>query len=265
MPIADFDLHGKVAFITGAGRGIGAGIAGALAEAGADVAVNALTMEHVGPLVDDIARTGVKAHAYAADATNPETIDRTVQAVLADFGRIDVLVNALGDSIAKALVPLPDRVSRDPTPLSDADLRKVLDINLTSAMLCARAVGPHLLERRSGKVINIGSYGGTRGGAGTIVYSTAKAALVGLTRALALEWAPYGIQVNMIAPGIFPDPVRATEETRRRLSERAERDVPLRRLGETREVGLLAVYLASSASDYMTGQTIHLDGGMTAV
>lgn len=129
--------------------------------------------------------------------------------------------------------------------------------------LCTRVVGPHMLERRSGKVINISSWTARQGGGEMVVYTIAKTALVGFTRAQALEWAPYHVHVNAIAPGIFPDVVTGGEERARRTAERAAQTVPLGRPGQVREVGLLALYLASAASDYMTGQTIFLDGGMS--
>ena len=137
-----------------------------------------------------------------------------------------------------------------------------MDINLTEALLCTRAVGPHMLARRSGKVINIASWTSHHGGKDIVIYTAAKTALAGFTRSLALEWAPYGVHVNCISPGMFPDVVTSGEERVRQTEERAKQTVPLRRPGRLREVGLLALYLASDASDYMTGQNIMLDGGL---
>jgi NAD(P)-dependent dehydrogenase (short-subunit alcohol dehydrogenase family) len=119
-----------------------------------------------------------------------------------------------------------------------------------------------MLERRSGKVINIASWTAHQGGKDLVLYTTAKTALAGFTRAQALEWAPYNVHVNCIAPGIFPDVVTSGEERVRQTTQRAAQTVPLKRPGRLREVGLLALYLSSSASDYMTGQTILLDGGL---
>jgi 2-deoxy-D-gluconate 3-dehydrogenase len=146
--------------------------------------------------------------------------------------------------------------------VTDDELRFIMDINLTEALLCTRAVGPHMLARGSGKVINIASWTAHQGGRDMVIYTTAKTALAGFTRAQALEWAPYGVHVNCIAPGIFPDVVTSGEERARQSTERAKTTVPLRRPGRLQEVGLLALYLASDASDYMTGQTILLDGGL---
>jgi NAD(P)-dependent dehydrogenase (short-subunit alcohol dehydrogenase family) len=260
---AEYDITGKVAFITGAGRGIGKGIAQVLAEAGADIALNALTPKYVESTAAEIAKaTGRRVVPVPADVTRADGVHGAIDAVMNAFGRIDVLVNNLGDAIRKPLVALPGRPDAA-TALSDDELKFVMDINLTEAILCTRAVGPQMLERRSGKVINISSWTARHGGGEMVVYTIAKTALVGFTRAQALEWAPYGVQVNAIAPGIFPDPVTSGEERARQTAARAEQTVPLRRPGRLREVGLLALYLASGASDYMTGQTIFLDGGMS--
>jgi NAD(P)-dependent dehydrogenase (short-subunit alcohol dehydrogenase family) len=261
MPV-EFDVTGKVVFITGAGRGIGKGIAQVLAEAGADIALNALTPKYVNPVAAEIAAaSGRRVVPIVADVTQPDAVRRAVEQILATFGRIDVLVNALGDSIRKPLVTLPGKADSG-TGVSDDELRFIMDVNLTEALLCTRAVGAHMLARRSGKVINIASWTAHQGGRDMVIYTTAKTALAGFTRAQALEWAPYGVHVNAIAPGLFPDVVTAGEERFRQLTPRAEQTVPLGRPGRLREVGLLALYLASDASDYMTGQTILLDGGL---
>ena len=247
MP-AEFDVTGKVVFITGAGRGIGKGIAQVLAEAGADIALNALTPKYVDGTAAEIAKaSGRKVVPVIADVTTADGVKRAVDSVLATFGRIDVLVNALGDSIRKPLVALPGKDGEDAT---DDDLKFIMDINLTEA-------------RKSGKVINIASWTAQQGGRDMVLYTTAKTALAGFTRAQALEWAPYHVHVNAIAPGMFPDVVTSGEERVKQSAQRAEQTVPLKRTGRLREVGLLALYLASDASDYMTGQTLLLDGGLS--
>jgi NAD(P)-dependent dehydrogenase (short-subunit alcohol dehydrogenase family) len=262
MP-AEFDVTGKVVFVTGAGRGIGKGIAQVLAGAGADVALNALTPRYVENVAAEIAAaSGRRVVPVVADVTKANGVGRAIDQVLATFGRIDVLVNALGDSIRKPLVSLPVGENA-PAPISDDDLKFIIDINLTEALLCTRAVGPHMLARGSGKVINIASWTAHQGGGDMVLYTTAKTALAGFTRAQALEWAPHGVHVNAIAPGIFPDVVTGGEERVRQSEERAHQTVPLGRTGKLREVGFLALYLASAASDYMTGQTILLDGGLS--
>jgi NAD(P)-dependent dehydrogenase (short-subunit alcohol dehydrogenase family) len=260
MP-AEFDVTGKVVLITGAARGIGKGIAQVLAEAGADIALNALTNKYVNDTAADIAKaSGRKVVPVIADVTKPDDVRRAVDSVLNTFGRIDVLVNALGDSIRKSLAVLPGK--EDVAAVTDDELRFIMDINLTEALLCTRAVGPHMLARQSGKIINIAAWTAHQGGRDMVLYTTAKTALAGFTRAQALEWAPYNIHVNAIAPGMFPDVVTSGEERMKQSAHRALQTVPLRRPGRLREVGLLALYLASGASDYMTGQTILLDGGL---
>jgi len=264
MAIPEYDLKGKVAFVTGAGRGIGKGIAQALAEAGADVIINSLSDKHVTGLAADIAKaTGRRVVPLVADVTKSDEVERAIGRILKEFGALDVLVNNLGDSIRKPLVPLPGRDAAAPGPLTDEEYRLILDLNLTEAVLCSRAVGPHMLGRRAGKVINIGSFASIRGGVNLTIYAAAKTALVGFTRALALEWAPFGVQVNSIAPGLFPDAVTVGDAGYADAVRRAQQTVPLQREGRLREVGLLAVYLASAAGDYMTGQTLYLDGGLT--
>lgn len=260
MPI-EYDITGKVVFITGAGRGIGKGIAQVLAQAGADIALNALTPKYVEATAAEIAKSsGRRVVPIIADVTKSGTVKNAISTALDTFGRIDVLINALGDSIRKPLVSLP---GKEGVAASDDELNFIIDINLTEALLCTRAVGPHMLARRSGKVINIASWTAHSGGRDLVLYTAAKAALTGFTRAQALEWAPYGVHVNAISPGIFPDVVTSGEERFKQSNQRAEQTVPLRRAGKLREVGLLALYLASSASDYMTGQTIPLDGGLS--
>lgn len=262
MVPAEFDVTGRTVFITGAGRGIGKGIAQVLAEAGADVAINALTRTHVVPLAEELAAaTGRDVFPVVADVTKPDGAQRAIDEVLGRLGHIDVLINALGDSLRMPLVGLPGGDNAG-ARISDDDLSFIMDINLTGTLLCTRAVGSHMLERRSGKVINISSWTGRQGGGDLVLYTAAKTALTGFTRAQALEWAPHGVQVNCIAPGLFPDAATGGEERVRRITKRAETDVPLGRPGRLREVGFLALYLASSASDYMTGQTILLDGGL---
>src|SRR3972149_3529109 len=237
MAIPEYDLTGKVAFVTGAARGIGKGIAQALAEAGADVIINSLTDKHVTGLAADIAKaTGRRVVPLVADVTKSDEVERAMSRILKEFGALDVLVNNLGDSIRKPLVPLPgplsDQAGKAPGPLTPEEYRLILDLNLTEAVLCSRAAGPpapartagkiitigalpsppggggpprpHVLARRPGKIINIGSFASARGGVDLTIYAAAKTALVGFTRALALEWAPYGVQVNSIAPGLFP-------------------------------------------------------------
>jgi NAD(P)-dependent dehydrogenase (short-subunit alcohol dehydrogenase family) len=170
-----------------------------------------------------------------------------------------MLVNAVSDATRKPLVGLPGQEGEG-IGITDDDLRFIMDINLTEALLCTRAVGP--AQPPLWQDHQRGGVDCPPGTPGEGAVHDSQTALAGFTRAQALEWAPYGIHVNAIAPGLFPDVVTSGEQGMRRTTERAEATVPLRRPGRLREAGFLALYLASSASDYMTGQTILLDGGL---
>jgi len=255
----EYDVSGKVVLITGAGRGIGRGIAEVLAEAGAEIALNALTDRYVEDTAREIAMaSGSNVVPVLADVTKTQEVNQLVEKVMNEFGRLDVLVNCLGDAIRQPLVNFADDAA---IPISDEDLRKIIDINLTAAILCTRAVGEHFIKQRKGKIINISSVTAGKGGGDLVLYTLAKSAIIGFTRTQALEWAPYNIQINSIAPGLFPD--THTYGDRARLPESVLRRIPLGRAGLVREVGLLALYLASPSSDYMTGQAIFLDGGLS--
>jgi NAD(P)-dependent dehydrogenase (short-subunit alcohol dehydrogenase family) len=256
----EFDLTNKVVFITGAGRGIGRGIAEALAEAGADIAINALTSRNVETAKIIAEKTGRRIIPILGDVTSSRGAEKAVDEAMKTFGRIDILINNLGDAMRHPLVKLPDQPGES---VSDEVLKKILDVNMMGAIYCTRAVGPQMLERCSGKIVNISSYTAGHGGKEVVIYSLAKAAVVGFTRTQALEWAPYNIQINSIAPGLFPEPRELTEEREKALAKWAERAIPLKRTGRLREVGYLALYLSSPASDFMTGQTLYLDGGLS--
>ena len=259
--IKEFDIQDRTVILTGAARGIGKGIARVLAEAGAKVLVTALTDRYLGPLAEEMTSAGHPIEILVADATSAEDWQRTLDLALDRWGHVDVLINNLGDAIHKPIVPLPGSESEG--PLTDDEWRKVIDVNLTEAFMGCRAIGPHFLERREGKVINISGIAARKGIPGLLAYSAAKAGLARLTQTLAIEWASYGLTVNSIAPGYFPDPEVGDPDEVAAVREWARNAVPLGRVGDTREVGLLALYLVSDASNYMTGETIYLDGGFS--
>ena len=197
--------------------------------------------------------TGRRALVVPTDVTRYDAVEALVARTVEELGRLDVLVNNSG-------------VAR-PAPLAEtspADWRLVLDVNLTGVFHGCRAAGPHLIAQKSGKVINLASVLGQVGLAGYTVYAASKGGVIALTRALGVEWARHGIQVNAIAPGWFVTEMNAAAFAEPKLAERLLRDVPMRRTGRLEEIGPLAVYLASPASDFMTGQTIFLDGGHSA-
>ena len=257
----EYNIEGRTVIITGAARGIGKGIARVLAEAGAKVMVTALTDRYLNPLAEEMARVGHPIETITADATKAEDWQRTVELAMERWGHIDALVNNLGDAIRRPLVPRPG--TSDDRAITDEEWRFVVDVNLTEAFMGCRAVGPHMLERRRGTVVNISGFAARKGSPEMLAYSAAKAGLTRLTQTLALEWAPYGVTVNCIAPGSFPDPETGDPGQVAAGRERAKTTVPLGRVGELREVGLLALYLVSDASAYMTGETLYLDGGLS--
>ena len=256
----EFDVMGKTVIVTGAARGIGKGIARVLAHAGARVMVTALTETYLTPLRRGMLEAGYPILTMTADATDSDDWERAIDFALSQWGHIDALVNNLGDAIRKPIVPPPG--SRD-TAITDDEYRFVLDVNLTQAFKGCRAVGPHMIERGRGRIINISGFAARRGSPEALVYSTAKAGVARLTQTLALEWAPYGITVNCIAPGIFPDPETADPAQLANSRQNARESVPLGRVGDLKEVGFLALYLLSDASSYMTGETLYIDGGLS--
>jgi NAD(P)-dependent dehydrogenase (short-subunit alcohol dehydrogenase family) len=260
MSLDVFDVSGQKVLITGAGRGIGKGIALAFAEAGADVAVSALTPTGVKKVADEVRALGRTGLALTGDATKAADMDRVAKQALAEFGQVDVLVNCVGDAIRKPVVKLPGSNTEG---MTEEEWHFILDINLTEAFQGCRALGPHLLERRRGCVINVSGWAAFRGRPESAAYDAAKAGVMRFTECLAQEWAPYGVRVNSIAPGSFPDPEQMSAEAYRARDESAKGQVPLGRVGRLKEIGYLAVFLASPAAAYVTGQTWGVDGGVS--
>jgi NAD(P)-dependent dehydrogenase (short-subunit alcohol dehydrogenase family) len=258
--LPEFDLTGQTVLITGAGRGIGKGIARVLAEAGCDVAINGFSEGNAAKVAAEVQAMGRRGISIAADATSLSEMERVAEVVLAEFGHLDILINCCGDSIRGTVAPLPDS---DGHVMSEADWHSIIDINLTQAFTGCHAFGKHLLERRSGCVINVSSFAALRPRANIVAYAAAKAGLTRFTESLALEWAPYRVRVNAIAPGQFPDTDTISAEQLAQRDEQANATIPLGRVGRLRETGLMASYLASDAAAYVTGQTFFIDGGLT--
>ncbi len=261
MALPEFDLTGRRVLITGAGRDIGKGIALVMAEAGAEVGVTSLTEANASKVAAELRAASGHGHGWAADATKLADVEVLAERVMAAMGGLDVLVNCVGDAIPGVVAALPDQPQRH--VLSEQDWHAVVDINLTQAFTGCHVFGPHFLEKRAGCVINISSFAALRPAANMVAYVSAKTGLTRFTESLALEWAPYGVRVNGIAPGSFPDVEQWTPEERTRREEQGASGIPLGRFGRAREVGLLAVYLASEAASYVTGQTFAIDGGRT--
>ncbi len=260
MSLDIFDVSGQKVLLVGAGRGIGKGIALAFAQAGADVAVTGLTSTGVNQVAAEIRAMGGTCLPLTGDATKAEPMAEIAAKTIAEFGQIDTLINCVGDAIRKPVVKLPDN---DLPGMTEAEWHNIVDINLTEAFQGCRAVGPHLLERRAGSVINISGWASFRGRPLSAAYDASKAGVMRFTECVAQEWAPYGVRCNAIAPGTFPDPAQMTPETFAARDAAAGDTVPLARVGRLIEVGYLAVYLASPAATYVTGQTWAIDGGVS--
>ena len=260
MSIAEFDITGQKVLLVGAGRGIGKGIALVFAEAGADVAVTGLTTTGVNKVAEEVRALGRTALPLTGDATKTAGMEQIVRQVLDEFGHVDTLVNCVGDSIHKPVVKLP---GSDLEGMTEEEWHHVLDINLTEAFQGCRALGAHLLERRRGCVINISGWASFRGRPEYSAYDASKAGLMRFTECLAQEWAPFGVRVNTIAPGSFPDPEQMSEEAYQARQDTAAKQIPLGRTGFLKEPGYLAVFLASPAAAYITGQTWAVDGGIS--
>ncbi len=247
-----YSLEGRTAFVTGASRGIGRSIALALAKAGAAVACAARALEEVKSAAAEIESAGGRACGLRLDVTHGAQITNAVKNAEEALGPIDILVNNAGVTLDKPSLEV-----------TDEEWDTVLATNLTSMFRCARAVAPGMIARGRGKIINLGSMYGVLGVPRYAVYCASKAAVGGLTRSLAAEWARHGIQVNCLAPGYMntdiPRAAMADVKTRERFLSK----IPARRIGEPAEAAALAVYMASAASDFMTGQTVYLDGGQT--
>jgi 2-deoxy-D-gluconate 3-dehydrogenase len=245
-----FALDGRVALVTGASRGLGAAIANALAEAGADVAVhgNATPAETT---CQSVRALGRRATAVVGDMADPNAPDRWVRETVAALGSLDIVVNNAGI------------IRRGPTvDTTDEDWQAVIDVNLTGVFRLCRAAGRHMLSSgRGGKIINIASLMSFQGGLNVPAYAASKSAIAGLTREMSNEWAARGINVNAIAPGYMrTDNTEALQKDEARNRQILER-IPAGRWGETTDVGGAAVFLASRASNYVHGQILAVDGG----
>lgn len=249
MILESFRLTGKNALVTGSSRGLGAAIALALAEAGANVALHG-SRAVPAEVVDSISATGVRHAELVADLREPALCDELIAGTVSALGSIDILVNNAGMIRRGAAVDF-----------SEADWDEVLAANLTSVFRLSQGAGRHMLAQRSGKIINIASMLSFQGGIRVISYAAAKGGVAQLTKALANEWAASGVQVNAIAPGYMAtdntEALRNDPDRSRQILER----IPAGRWGSPRDVGATAVFLASAASDYINGHVLAVDGG----
>jgi NAD(P)-dependent dehydrogenase (short-subunit alcohol dehydrogenase family) len=255
-----FSLAGAEAVVVGAGRGIGRDIALALAGAGARVAVAARTLANAQAVADRASALTPGARGYAVDAVDPEGMGRFAAAVLADFPVLSIVVNCVGDSARRGpLVALP--AAPEVPGLAPDEWDGIVALNLSSIYLGARAFGPHLLAQGGGAMVNVTGVRAFRAGPNMAAYAAAKAAGASLTASLALEWAPHGVRVNAVAPGLFPDPEHEPAAEVAAYEDRVRHRIPLGRVGRGGEVGQAVVFLASAAASYVTGQSLAVDGG----
>ena len=249
-----FDLTGKVAIVTGGGGGLGRGIAVSLAKSGADVVVTSRDMSHLQPVVQDIEALGRKALAVSCDVSSATSLKSMVDVVMRSFSKIDILVNVAGTNARFAA-----------EEIAPEEFERVIRFNVVGTFLACQAVGRVMIEQKRGKIINVSSVRGRNAPAiGGSAYATSKGGVDSLTRTLAVEWAKYNINVNAIAPALV-----MTEMTREFLSKpeiysKMTAEIPLARLGVPEDIVGPTILLASDESNFMTGQIIYIDGGLSA-
>lgn len=241
-----FDLSGKCALVTGASGGIGGAIAKALHGAGATVA---LSGTRVDPLETLAAELGERAHVLPCNLSDPEAVDALPKQASEAMGGVDILVNNAA-------------ITRDQIfmRMSDEEWQSVIDVNLTSTMRLCRGVIRPMMKSRWGRIINIGSVVGSTGNPGQVNYAASKAGMVGLTKSIAYEVASRGITANSVAPGFVATPM--TDKLNDEQKERINAQIPAGRIGQPEEIAAAVLYLASSEAGYVTGATIHVNGGM---
>ncbi|MBT2691412.1 3-oxoacyl-[acyl-carrier-protein] reductase [Bacillus sp. ISL-55] len=243
-------LEGKVALVTGASRGIGREIALELAREGASVAVNYAGSEAKAlEVVDEIKAMGRDAFAIQADVSNSESVTDMAKETIERFGKIDILVNNAGITKDNLLMRM-----------KESEWDDVININLKGVFLCTKAVTRQMMKQRSGRIINISSIVGVSGNPGQANYVAAKSGVIGLTKTTAKELSTRGITVNAIAPGFITTDM--TDKLNEDVKTEMLKQIPLARFGEPKDIARTVIFLASEDSAYMTGQTLHVDGGM---
>ena len=244
-------VTGKVALVTGSGRGIGKAIALTLAKRGADIVINDLDMDNAAHTVEEIKALGRKAIAIKADVSSEVEVEEMIKECINHFGRIDILVNNAGLVSTKLL---------QDTTVQDWD--RIMSINLKGVFLCTKAVYPYMMDQKSGKIINIASVAGKRGGGlfGKSAYSASKGGVISFTKAVAREAGEYGINVNAVTPG-FTD-TEMVKGMSQDQKENVVNSIPMRRAGKPEDIAKAVCFLASSDSDYISGEIMDVDGGI---
>ncbi|MDH4053698.1 MAG: glucose 1-dehydrogenase [Rubrivivax sp.] len=248
-----FDLSGRRALVTGSSKGIGLALAGGLARAGAEVILNA---RRGGPLDDAVSQlrdAGLVAHAQPFDVTDETAVTAAVEAIIAEHGDIDILINNAGMQHRGAL-----------ESFATADWRRLMTTNLESVFLVSRAVVPGMIARRSGKIINICSVQSELGRPGIAPYTASKGAVKMLTKGMAIDWGPHGLQVNGLGPGYFKTELNQALVDNPEFSGWLINRTPARRWGDVEDLVGAAIFLASDASRFVNGHILYVDGGVTA-
>ena len=243
-------LNGKIVVITGGGTGLGREMTLAMAKAGADLVIAARRLAPIEEVAQQVRAIGRRAEAVPTDATDTKSVRLLFEHVIKEFGKVDILFNNAG--IVREDGPKPI------WEITDDSWRIGIDVNLSTAFYCSRAISKHMADRGSGKIVNVSSGYGFRGGRDNYMYAAGKGGIVNLTRAMATSLGKYGITTNCIVPGFIPTEITDPDSER---SRQRGRFIPIGRTGVPREMGPLAVFLASSASDYMNGEFLVIDGG----
>ncbi|MCC5858830.1 MAG: SDR family oxidoreductase [Ectothiorhodospiraceae bacterium] len=249
-----FDLSGKTALVTGAGRGIGRSLALGLAEAGSNLVLCSRSRDELDAVAREAEAFGVEAAVAPCDVTDAGQVDAAVHAGVERFGGIQVLINNAGLTVKKPAEELPLE-----------DWQHVINVNLTGVFLVAQRVGRQMIRQGEGSIINISSIAASTALRGSLAYCASKGGVQMVTRVLAVEWAPHGVRVNALAPAYTETPlVKALTDSRPDFAEAVRRRTPMQRMARAGEMVGAAVFLASGASSYVTGETVHVDGGWTA-
>jgi NAD(P)-dependent dehydrogenase (short-subunit alcohol dehydrogenase family) len=252
MGTVSYDFKGEVVLVTGGSRGLGLEIAHAFGYAGAQVVITARREQWLSEAEKFLKERAISAYAMTCDVADASSVEQTVQQALEKCGKIDVLINNAGQTWGAPAENHPlDR------------WQQVINANITGTFLMSQAVGRHMIEQGKGSIVNVASIAGLGGGQlNTIGYNSSKAAVINMTRALAVEWGKYNIRVNAVAPGMFP--TRMTEAIIQRAEAIYNAMTPLGRIGKTGELAPIVLFLASEGASYITGQVMPVDGGRSA-